>query len=117
MAVYERSVTLSAGEVKTVSISGNDVTLIHGQPGSTYAVVEWVFGAEGSEHAFWKRGKTPAKMLTTTSPPGFKRDFEELADGAANSGDHAEAAMSIRKALSDKCEIEVVGPPRQATRH
>lgn len=70
---------------------------------------------KGLEHAFWNQGLTPAKMLITMSPPGFERYFEELAEGLAAVGDDAEAAMSVRKALSEKYDIEVVGPPRQAT--
>ena len=54
-------------------------------------------------------------MLITISPPGFERYFEELAEGLAAAGDDEEEAMSVRKALSVKYDIEVVGPPRQAT--
>ena len=71
--------------------------------------------SRGIEHAYWNQGTTPAKMLITISPPGFERYFEELADGLAEAGDDAEAAMSVRKALSEKYDIGVVGPPRQAT--
>jgi hypothetical protein len=42
------------------------------------------------------------------------RYFEELAEGLAVVGDVPEAAMSLRKALSERYDIEVVGPPRQA---
>ncbi len=69
----------------------------------------------GLEHAFWNQGSSPAKMLVTMSPPGFERYFEELAEGLAAIGDDAEAALSVRRALSEKHDIEVVGPPRQAT--
>jgi hypothetical protein len=54
-------------------------------------------------------------LLSTVSSPGFERYFEELADGLRTVGDDAEAAMSLRQELSEKCDIEVVGPPRQAT--
>ena len=73
------------------------------------------FVPKGLEHAFWNQGLTAARMLITMSPPGFERYFEELAEGLAAVGDDAEAAMSVRKALSEKHDIEVVGPPRQAT--
>ena len=49
------------------------------------------------------------------SPPGFWRYLKELAEGLAAAGDDAETAMSLRKELSEKYDIEVVGPPRQAT--
>jgi oxalate decarboxylase/phosphoglucose isomerase-like protein (cupin superfamily) len=69
---------------------------------------------KGVEHAFWNQALTPAKMLITMSPPGFERYFEELSEGLAAVGEDVEAAMSVRKALSEKHDIEVVGPPRQA---
>ncbi len=69
---------------------------------------------KGLEHAYWNQGLRSAKMLITMSPPGFERYFEELAEGLAAVGDDAEAAMNVRKALSEKHDIEVVGPPRQA---
>ena len=49
------------------------------------------------------------------SPPGFERYLEELANGLTAVGDDVEAAMSLRKELSEKYDIEVVGPPRRAT--
>ena len=74
----------------------------------------FVFVPRGLEHAYWNEGTTPAKMLITISPPGFERYFEELAEGLAAGGDDADAAMEFRKELSEKYDIEVVGPPRQA---
>ncbi len=71
----------------------------------------FVFAPKGLEHAYWNAGKTPAKMLITISPPGF----EELAEGLEAAGDDEQAAMGVRKALSAKYDIEVVGPSRQAT--
>jgi mannose-6-phosphate isomerase-like protein (cupin superfamily) len=70
---------------------------------------------KGLEHAYWNQGPTPARMLIMMSPPGFERYFEELAEGLASAGEDEEAAMSVRKTLSEKHDIEVVGPPRQAT--
>jgi len=153
------SVMLTPGEGKTVSFSGNRVTLVHGRPGGAYSLVEWVsepgipgtplhihretdeafyvlegtFGfragertfegstgafvllPKGLEHAYWNEGVIAAKMLITISPPGFERYFEELAEGLASAGEDEQAAMSLRRALSEKYDIEVVGPPRQAT--
>ena len=57
---------------------------------------------------------TSAKLLSTVSPPGFEQYFEELAEGLAAAGEDAEVASSLRKALSEKHDIEVVGPPQQA---
>jgi mannose-6-phosphate isomerase-like protein (cupin superfamily) len=75
----------------------------------------FVFVPKGLEHAFWNGGTTSARLLSTVSPPGFERYFEELADGLAGVGDDEEAAVSLRKALSEKHDIEVIGAPRQAT--
>jgi quercetin dioxygenase-like cupin family protein len=76
----------------------------------------FVFVPRGVPHAYWNHGTTPAKMLITISPPGFERYFGELAEGLAAAGDDAEAATSVREALSEKYDIEVLGPPpRQAT--
>jgi quercetin dioxygenase-like cupin family protein len=75
----------------------------------------FLFVPKGTEHAFWNQGATPARMLLTMSPPGFWRYLKELAEGLAAAGDHAEAALSLRKRLSEKYDVEVVGPPRQAS--
>jgi len=75
----------------------------------------FVFVPKGLEHAYWNVDTTPSKMLITISPSGFERYFEELAEGLAQAGDDAEAAMRVRKGLSGKYDIEVVGPPRTVT--
>jgi quercetin dioxygenase-like cupin family protein len=75
----------------------------------------FVFVPRGVEHAFWNGSTTEARLLSTVSPAGFEGYFEELAEGLAAAGDDAEAAASLRKTLSEKYDIEVVGPPRQAT--
>jgi quercetin dioxygenase-like cupin family protein len=75
----------------------------------------FVFAPRGIVHAFWNQGPSPARMLVMMSPPGFVRYLEELANGMTAVGDGAEAAMSLRKELSEKYDIEVLGPPRRAT--
>ena len=72
----------------------------------------FVYVPKGLEHAFWNGGATPARLLSTVSPPGFERYFEELADGLEAAGDDAEAAANLRKELSERYDIEVLGPPR-----
>jgi quercetin dioxygenase-like cupin family protein len=69
----------------------------------------------GLKHTFWNQGSLPARVLIVVSPSGFERYFEELADGLASAGDVPESAMSLRKALSERYDIEVVGPPRQVS--
>lgn len=159
MPSIDKSILILPGEGKTVSLPGNEITIVHREVDAAYSLVEWVaapgvpgtplhihevtgegfyvlegtfgfqvgdrtveaaagafvFAPKGIEHAFWNKGLTPARMLITMSPPGFERYFEELAEGLAAVGDDAEAAMDIRKTLSEKHDIEVVGPPRQAT--
>ncbi len=75
----------------------------------------FVFAPKGTAHAFWNQGPTPARMLLTMSPPEFWRHLKELAEGLAAAGDDAEVARSLRERLSEKYDIEVVGPPRRAT--
>ena len=75
----------------------------------------FVFVPRGLDHAYWNEADTPSRMLITISPPGFERYFEELAEGLEAAGDDEQAAMGVRKALSEKYDIEAVGPPRQAT--
>ena len=75
----------------------------------------FVFAPKGIVHAFWNQGPSPARMVLMMSPPAFVRYLEELAEGLAAAGDDVEAAMSLRKELSEKYDIEIVGPPRQAT--
>jgi len=75
----------------------------------------FVFAPKGTVHAFWNQGPSPARMLVTMSPPGFWRYLKELAEGLAAAGDDAEAARSLRERLSEKYDIEVLGPPRRAT--
>ena len=74
------------------------------------------FVRRGLEHAFWNQGPNPARLLATMSPAGFERYFEELAEGLATAGGWGatEAAMEVRKTLSERHDIEVVGSPRQA---
>jgi quercetin dioxygenase-like cupin family protein len=76
----------------------------------------FIFVPRGVEHAFWNEGNTEARLLSTVSPPGFEGCYlEELAEGLAAAGDDAQAAARLRERLSKKYDIEVVGPPRQAT--
>lgn len=70
----------------------------------------YFFVPKGIEHTFWNRGHTLARVLVTMSPPGFERYFEELAEGISSAGNSAEAALDVRRALSGKYDIEVVGP-------
>ena len=155
MAVDKGARVLLPGEGRTVRLPGHNITLVHGEPGGAYSLVEWAsapgvpgtplhvhratdesfyvlegtFGfrvgertvdgavgaffyvARGLEHAFWNSGPSRARMLITMSPPGFERYFEELAEGLAAAGEDEEAAVDVRRALSERHDIEVLGPP------
>lgn len=75
----------------------------------------FVFVPKGTVHAFWNQGPSSARMLLTISPPELWRYLKELAEGLAAAGDDAEAAMELRKELSERYDVEIVGRPRQAT--
>lgn len=72
----------------------------------------FVFIPRGRKHTYWNQGSVPARVLIVLCPSGFERSFEELAEGLAVVGERPEEAMSLRKALSQRYDIEVVGPPR-----
>jgi mannose-6-phosphate isomerase-like protein (cupin superfamily) len=81
---------------------------IDGPPGA------FVFIPRGSAHTYWNQGSTPARLLMVISPAGFESYFEELSEGLASAGDSQDEAMRVRRRLSAKYDIEIVGPPRQA---
>jgi oxalate decarboxylase/phosphoglucose isomerase-like protein (cupin superfamily) len=78
------------------------------------AVGVFVFIPRGIKHTFWNQGPLPDRMLCVVSPAGLEYYLEALAEGLAIVGEAPEAAMSLRKALSEQYNVEVVGPPRQA---
>jgi hypothetical protein len=65
---------------------------------------------KGRPHTFWNPGTEEARCLILLSPPGFEGYFHELAEGLANAASE-EAAMQVRRGLSTRYDIEVVGPP------
>jgi oxalate decarboxylase/phosphoglucose isomerase-like protein (cupin superfamily) len=85
-----------------------DEEIIEGSAGA------FIFIPHGRKHTFWNQGSVPSRVLIVLSPSGFEHYFEELAEGLAIVGERPEEAMSLRKALSQRYDIEVVGPPRQA---
>ena len=61
-------------------------------------------------HTFWNSGRETAHCLIVLSPPGFADYFRDLASGLAASRSE-DAAMEVRRQLSARYDIEVVGPP------
>lgn len=68
---------------------------------------------KGHPHTFWNSGHELATCLIVLSPPGFEEYFRELAEGLAASQSE-DAAMEVRRELSARYDIEVVGPPVEA---
>ena len=74
-----------------------------------------VFVEQEHPHTFWNSGSQTASCLIVLVPPAFADYFSDLANGlAANQAE--EAAMEVRKQLSARYDIEVVGPPVRPAR-
>jgi len=65
---------------------------------------------KGHPHTFWNAGVETAGCLIVLSPPGFAEYFRELA-GSLEGDQSEEAALRVRRQLSMKYDIEVLGPP------
>ena len=80
-----------------------DGVTTYGKPG-THVMVPM-----GHAHSFWNAGPRPARCLLIISPPGLEEYFRELASelGGIKSQDDA---IELRKRLSEKYDMEVVGP-------
>jgi mannose-6-phosphate isomerase-like protein (cupin superfamily) len=77
---------------------------IEGGPGAHVLV------RAGHAHTFWNVGDVVARCLLILTPPDFAPYFRELAAGLAGVSSD-EDAIEVRRALSAKYDIEVVGPP------
>ena len=64
----------------------------------------------GVPHTFWNAGDTPARCLIILTPPDFAPYFRELSLALADAKTD-EDAIEIRRRLSARFDIEVVGPP------
>jgi len=64
----------------------------------------------GMPHTFWNAAGVPARCLIILTPPDFAPYFRELALGLAE-GKTDEDSIEIRRRLSARFDIEVVGPP------
>ena len=69
---------------------------------------------KGHPHSFWNAGSQPARCLLIVSPPGLEQYFRTL---AAELGEvrSPEASIAIRKQLSEKFDMEVIGPVPDAS--
>ena len=65
---------------------------------------------KGLPHTFWNPGTAPARCLIVLTPPDFAPYFRDLSLGLSRSPSDEEA-VRVRKELSARYDIEVVGPP------
>jgi mannose-6-phosphate isomerase-like protein (cupin superfamily) len=91
-------------------VSGTFRFLVDGQetdapPGSHVLV------RAGHPHTFWNGGDVTARCLLILTPPDFAPYFRELSAGLEGAVSDADA-IEVRRHLSAKYDIEVVGPPR-----
>ncbi len=63
----------------------------------------------GTIHTTWNIGATPAKLLAIFSPPGFEGYF--LDTGLEDKEPDLAAYMEKAEAVSEKYNLEIVGPP------
>ena len=63
----------------------------------------------GLPHTFWNAGDVPARCLIILTPPDFAQYFRELSAGLAAAMTD-EDAIEVRRRLSARFDIEVVGP-------
>jgi mannose-6-phosphate isomerase-like protein (cupin superfamily) len=64
----------------------------------------------GHQHTFWNPAEEAAVYLTPIAPGGFEDYLRELALGLQGAASDEQAA-SLRKRLSERHDIRVVGPP------
>ena len=64
----------------------------------------------GMPHTFWNAGEAPARCLIILTPPEFAPYFRELSIGLAHAKTD-EDSIEVRRKLSARFDIEVVGPP------
>ena len=68
----------------------------------------------GTVHTFWNVGPTPAKLLVIPYPPGFEQVFAEVCGDLGEEAEELDRATYVErpKAVSEKYNQEIVGPPR-----
>ena len=66
----------------------------------------------GVAHTFWNAGDVPARCLIILAPSDFAPYFRDLSDSLAGA-ESEENAMNVRRKLSARYDIEVVGRPIQ----
>ena len=86
-----------------------DGVTTYSKPGSHVLV------PKGHSHSFWNAGVRPAKLLCIISPPGLEQYFRDLASQLGDI-DTQEGSIAVRNKLSEKHDIEVVGPPTGLTK-
>jgi mannose-6-phosphate isomerase-like protein (cupin superfamily) len=64
----------------------------------------------GAAHTFWNSGDVPARCLIILTPPDFAPYFRELSAGLTDAKSD-EDSIEVRRRLSARFDIEVIGPP------
>ena len=104
---FDRGVKLSG--TRFYVLSGAFRFLVDGKtvdgPAGSHVLVR-----AGVPHTFWNAAGVPARCLIILSPPAFAPYFRELSLGLADAKTD-EDSIEIRRRLSARFDIEVVGPP------
>ncbi len=99
-------------EEEAFYILEGEVNIKIGEQTISGTVGSFVLIPRGTVHTFWNAGATPAKLLIIFSPAGFERAFVEVWGEREEEGEIDHATWVERMmAVSDKYNMEIVGPP------
>ncbi len=95
-------------EDEALYVLEGEINVLMGERTIRATTGSFVFIPRGTIHAFSRVGQEPAKLLAIFSPPGFEQFFDEAVDLDVTD---TEAYVAKAKALSEKYNMEIVGPP------
>ena len=96
------------GEDETFYVLEGEVKFLLGETTSIAKAGSFVSIPRGTVHAFCRVDKKNAKLLTTFTPAGFEKFFDDAGDLDVSD---TEAYVAKAEALAEKYNMEVVGPP------
>ncbi len=85
-----------------------EIKVLVGERTFTATAGSFVVIPRGTVHAFSRVGQEPAKVLAIFTPAGFEKFFEEAVDLDVTD---TEAYVARGRALAEKYNMEIVGPP------
>ena len=88
-----------------------EVKFLLGEHTSIAKAGSFVSIPRGTRHAFCRVDKKSAKLLATFTPAGMEKFFEDAVDLDVTD---TEAYVAKSKALAEKYNMEIVGPPLDA---